>query len=447
MFDLSKEFKKFYDTKVKLPQNDISSLREKKRINIERLEDGLEEYNNENKTEYKIVEKIEQGSVAMATVIQNDSNDYDIDVAIVFDEENIKSIGAIAMKNIVVDALKRKCTNFKKEPEAKTNCVRIEYSDNYHIDFAIYRRIKINSDEYKYEHAGSEWRERNPRAINNWFKEEINSKGDKLRNTIRLSKAFCKSRISWNMPGGLIQTVLCSEQVENKDRLDEIFYNCIIKIKNRLQYNKEVYNPTNNQSLIMTEEHKDKMNNLYNRLCTYIEKLSILFDEECTRQKACDAWYDFFNNDFWISEVNENMENHSVCEDNEEYIDNLFPLQNNYKLIKLDCRLTDSNQKMPDRLLSKILLNNEKIKIGYSLDFYIENVNVSRPYEVYWKIKNNGEEAIRLNDLRGEIIKSRETNEHQHVEYAKFKGNHYVECYIIKNNVCVAIGRINVPIG
>ena len=36
----------------------------------------------------KIVEKIEQGSVAMATVIQNDSNDYDIDVAIVFDEEN-----------------------------------------------------------------------------------------------------------------------------------------------------------------------------------------------------------------------------------------------------------------------------------------------------------------------------------------------------------------------
>ena len=60
MFDLSKEFKKFYDTKVKLPQNDISSLREKKRINIERLEDGLEEYNNENKTEYKIVEKIEK---------------------------------------------------------------------------------------------------------------------------------------------------------------------------------------------------------------------------------------------------------------------------------------------------------------------------------------------------------------------------------------------------
>lgn len=446
MFDLSKEFQKFCDTKINLSHNDIKSLREKKEINIKRLEAGLEEYNNEHKTEYKIAEIIEQGSVVMGTVIQNDSNDYDIDVAIIFDEENIDSVGSIAIKNIVVDALKRKCTNFKKEPEAKTNCVRIEYSDNYHIDFAIYRRIQINGDKYKYEHAGSEWRERDPRAINVWFKEKTSSKKNKLRNTIRLSKAFCKSRSSWDMPGGLIQTILCSEQFENKSRLDETFYQCIINIKNRLQHNKEVYNPTNNKNLIMTEEHKNKMNNLYNRICTHIEKLSVLFDEKCTREKACSVWHDFFNNDFWISEVNENVENISVCEDKEEYIDNLFSVQFNHKLIKLDCRLTDADHKKPDRLLSKMLLNKEKVKIGYSLDFYIENVNVSLPYEVYWKIKNNGEEAIRLNDLRGEIIMSETSNKHQHMKCAKFRGNHYVECYIIKNNVCVAIGKINVPI-
>ena len=123
----------------------------------------------------------------------------------------------------------------------------------------------------------------------------------------------------------------------------------------------------------------------------------------------------------------------------------MFPILNTNKYIKLDCRLTDSNRQKPDRLLSNILSKNEKIDIGYILDFYIENTNVSRPYEIYWKVKNNGEEAMRLNDLRGEIFRSFSANDH-HSEYSKFEGNHYVECYIIKNKVCVAIGRIEVPI-
>ncbi len=32
-----------------------------------------------------------------------------------------------------IGALKRKCKQFKKEPEAKTNCVRIEYVDGYGV--------------------------------------------------------------------------------------------------------------------------------------------------------------------------------------------------------------------------------------------------------------------------------------------------------------------------
>lgn len=140
MFNLSSEFKKFYDEEVVLPSTETQKLRNKKKINIDRLKAGLEEYNEENNTTYKIAETREQGSVAMATVTQNDSNDYDIDVAIIFDKDNIDGIGHIKIKNIIVDALKRKCTNFKTEPEALKNCVRIVYNDGYHIDFAIYRK-------------------------------------------------------------------------------------------------------------------------------------------------------------------------------------------------------------------------------------------------------------------------------------------------------------------
>lgn len=41
---------------------------------------------------------------------------------------------------MVANALKRKTKQFRAEPEVKTSCVRIKYSDGYHIDFAIYRR-------------------------------------------------------------------------------------------------------------------------------------------------------------------------------------------------------------------------------------------------------------------------------------------------------------------
>ena len=299
MYDLSTEFKKFYYNKVVLSKEEISNLRAKKNLNIDRLKSGLEEYNTENKTSYKIAETLEQGSVAMSTVTQNENNDYDIDVAIVFDDTNLNGLGYIAVKNMVVEALKKKCTNFKTEPEALTNCVRIVYSDNYHIDFAIYRRIKNDDGSYKYEHAGSDWRERNPRAINNWFKDEIKEQGEKLRQAVRLSKMFCKSRSSWQMPGGLIQSVLCDEKIQSYDRIDEMFYYTIKEVCNRLALNKDVNNPTSEQSLLLKQKDKDKVNNLYNRLNDYLAKLDILFSDECTEKDAIEGWYEFFNHDFW----------------------------------------------------------------------------------------------------------------------------------------------------
>ena len=108
------------------------------------------------------------------------------------------------------------------------------------------------------------------------------------------------------MPGGLIQTVLCDEKIQDYSRIDEMFYYTICAIRDRLMYNKEVYNPTDNsQSLLLVQEDRDKLEYLYNRLNTYISKLDILFDCNCTEKQAKDAWYDFFNNDYWNTNLNE----------------------------------------------------------------------------------------------------------------------------------------------
>ncbi|NFH89566.1 nucleotidyltransferase [Clostridium botulinum] len=465
MYDLSLEFKKFYYNKVVLSKKETTNLREKKNLNITRLKDGLDEYNEEKKTNYKVAETLEQGSVAMATVTQNENNDYDIDVAIIFDKTNLGELGPLAVKNVVVEALKKKCTNFKTEPEALTNCVRIVYSDNYHIDFAIYRRIKNNDSSYKYEHAGSEWRERDPRAINKWFKDEIKTHGEKLRQAVRLSKMFCKSRESWQMPGGLIQSVLCNEKIQDYERMDEMFYYTMKEVQSRLEENKEVKNPTSDQSLLLKEKDKDKLNNLCNRLKDKLSKLDIL--DECSKKEAIKAWYEFFKHDYWT--YNEDEENRSFAaaseavmaksinnklveyDDTEEYIDNIMPVAHKYNVsVQLNCWVFRNGKAYSK--LRNMLLRGEKVKKGDNLYFYIdtEKSNLYGSYNVYLKVKNVGEIAENINSIRGEIfnvVDYEMIDNKYHYEEASFEGQHFVECYIEQNGVCVAQDFLNVPIG
>lgn len=449
MYDLSKGFHDFYKNHVVLSAEKQNELRKKRDLNLERLKAGLKEYNEEHKTNYKISETRTQGSMAMHTVVQNDGNDYDIDVAIVFEKDNLAGKGAQAIKNVVVDALKRKCTGFATEPEAKTNCVRIVYANGYHVDFAIYRRFKesITDKEYTYEHAGSTWTSRNPAAINNWFNDEIADKGQVLRQVIRLSKMFCKSRDSWiNMPGGLLQTVLCDEKLQNYDRLDEAFYYTMLEIKKRLDNSVEVNNPTDSSlSLLQTENHRQKMRNWCSRLNGKLSELDVLFDENCSETDAKNAWYKFFNHDYWSesskSTMSESCQKSLYAFSNtEQFIEDMYNMDEQYT-VKIDCIISKNGfRDMP--ILSFLEKFNGWLPHGFSIDCSIGYTDAPRYDMILWKVRNVGAVAEQKNMIRGQI-QNRGASIH---ENSQFYGAHYIECYLIQENKCIAVGHVDVPI-
>ena len=68
--------------------------------------------------------------------------------------------------------------------------------------------------------------------------------------------------------------------------------------------------------------------------------------------------------------------------------------------------------------------------------------NVPEPYNVYWKVRNGGIEASKAQQLRGEI--SKDQGFKHKAETTLYAGNHYVECYIVKNNAVVARDRQDV---
>lgn len=289
MYDVSSKFNVFYRSYVVLPQSEQSELFKKKDLNIQRLKDGLEEYNSEHKTDYKVVDTCVQGSVAMSTVVQNEDSDYDIDVAVIFDKADLRDKGAQATRNIVANALKRKTKQFNAEPEVKTSCVRIKYADGYHIDFAIYQRYYDEcKDDWVYEHAGSDWTERELTGLTDWFKTQNDEADGKLRKVVRLSKMFCKSRESWkNMPSGLLQTVLCDEKLQTSyERLDELFYYTMQEVVDRLENNTTVLAPVDNaRDLTPRNSDVQKMINWRNRLKSKLEDLEVLFKNERNTNK------------------------------------------------------------------------------------------------------------------------------------------------------------------
>ena len=91
-------------------------------------------------------------------------------------------------------------------------------------------------------------------------------------------------------------------------------------------------------------------------------------------------------------------------------------------------------------LLSRIPL----LKHRYSLEFYVKSTTVVRPYRCFWKVRNVGAVAERKNQIRGKIVEDK--GKQKRNETSSFDGDHYVECYIIKNGTVVARDAIDVTI-
>ena len=460
MFDCSMEFAGFYKNHVRLSAKEKNDLHDKRKKNLKRLKKGLVKYNEEKGTNYQFIDDRTQGSMAMHTIVQNDKKDYDIDVAIIFEAENLGSIGAQSTRNIVADALEREMYQFSQKPEVKTGCVRVRYDTGYHIDFAIFVRSKDYDwqEEYTYQYAGNNWSIRDIKALDNWFANEIKIKTDDLRKVVRLSKMFCKSRDDWGaMPSGLAQTLLCSEQFDAlHSRIDEKFYHTLKAVENRLQNSLSVNTPIdvdNGRSITIRQVDLDKMARWKDKLSNQLQKLDVLFESDCTYKEAISAWENFFNHKYWTDlnkkavQISESLESFEVCnyEDTEQFIEDIYPIAEMYS-VDIDCKISSNGIRetsLHDYLEKYIGRFNKFIPFNFKVKCKVGSTNCPSYDKVLWKVRNVGKVAEKKNCIRGQI--KERTNEI--IEPTSFEGIHFIECYLIKNGVCVAIGHVDIPIG
>lgn len=128
----------------------------------------------------------------------------------------------------------------------------------------------------------------------------------------------------------------------------------------------------------------------------------------------------------------------------EEFVEDMFPVDIRYWL-RLECEVKQSGFRTVFlRAMRSAGMKRLNVYRSKSLRFYIDDDNIKGIYHVYWKVLNRGSEAIRLDQIRGQIVA--DGGSKTRTERSNFRGEHVVDCYAVQDGVVVAKDRIHVPI-
>jgi hypothetical protein len=300
MVDCHKEIKSFHDKHIRLSEAEQGDLRDKRDKNREKVKKGLES------NDLKPHRFRSQGSYAMRTITQHHKKKYDIDDGVVFNKEDLVNkvgtvLSAYEARKKVQKALGED-KRFSKQPELRTNCIRVEYAEGYHVDIPVYRRYFEYGDEIL-ELASTKWVESYPEKVTKWYEDivkenspESGTDSKQMRRLTRAIKYWANHYESWNMPSGFILSKLmeeCYVPVINRD--DESLYETLKVIQSRLIGNPHyVKHPI--LDINLAEGKEVKMDNLLDRLNIAVgSTLNILEEYECTTKQALKAWKNFFH--------------------------------------------------------------------------------------------------------------------------------------------------------
>lgn len=301
---------------------------------------------------------------------------------------------------------------------------------------------------------GGSWDIWDPLAENNNI-DKSNVATGKTRSTIRMLKAWVEN-CSVPLESFVLEILVVDYLSEKHDNEINVLYPELIfgffdYLKEKK--NASIISPASGTSIDIGDEWCSKVESAYSR-----SEKAIKLEAKNKLKDASLKWKKIFSDDFPITQekiISETINGLDVKitkltkiypSDNEEFLNIKhgipFRIVPGYR-IHIDTEITQKGFRrvwLMDFLEKRIPL----LK-GIKLNFEIKSINVPSPYEIMWKVRNFGEEAKNAGGLRGEITP--DVGYEQKRESTLYRGEHYVECYAIKDGVCVAVGKILVPIG
>ncbi|PIV64641.1 MAG: hypothetical protein CO162_00945 [bacterium (Candidatus Ratteibacteria) CG_4_9_14_3_um_filter_41_21] len=283
-------FQKFYD-EVKLTPSKEDSLKTAREAIREKIRNYFKNTMKENHPKF-----YGQGSYAMSTIINPLDGEYDIDDGIYLqnlDLNKLKWPVPETVHNWIYNAVKG---HTNENPIDKRTCVRVIYSGQYHVDLPIYGMF--SNVPYLAEREEAGWHVSDPRAVTDWFKNEVKDKGEQLRKVVRYLKAWKdnKSKLR-ELPSGLVLTILAVNNYEKSDRDDGSFAGTVRNIYNQMLSSSTILNPVDSSEHLSDRITESQMENFKVKLSTLLSNASEALKED-SKEKACRKWKKEFGDRF-----------------------------------------------------------------------------------------------------------------------------------------------------
>lgn len=338
----------------------------------------------------------------------------------------------------------------------KSRCIRVQYAGEHHVDVVPFVVIDgvgniINEDEFE---------RTDPQAYSQWLKVRDDLTGGNLRRVIRLLKYVRDYNEDFSVRS-IILTTLIGERIsrERVQRSPECyadvpttFRTVITDLASYLQQHASPPSVDDPSGEGRTFDHRwnpATYPTFRERILYYAQNAVDAYDET-NQDRSVALWQDIFGPDFKAVEssaskmVVQGVENVLRSHDpGEEFLDEKFGFRRAAAVGDPDL-VVRCNVKAPSGFRSGDLASLRRVPKHCSLTFQIGRCGVPDPYEVYWKIKNSGDEARERGQLRGEVVLSDQSRTRR--ETTLYRGHHYVECYIVKDGQCVAQRRCDVVV-
>ncbi|NIJ52191.1 nucleotidyltransferase [Dyadobacter arcticus] len=441
---LTNYFKHFLENEVNLNSTRIDTLDDR----TEAITNFLK---NSQQFKDKFLDIIPQGSYAHKTIIKplKVTDEYDADVLLYIKE--FEDWEACDYVNNLFKTFKGSI--YEDKASRKTRCVTIKYANDFHLDIVPY--LERHGEKYVTNRHEDLFELTDPEKFTEWLDDKNRITKHHFVKVVRLIKFLRDYKRTFSIKSIILSTLL-GEQVNDIALLEDpkcyedvptALYTILGKLRSYMQNN--YYMPTISDPGETGENFGDRWDQdgwlvFRNKIIDYSEKVTDAY-EETDLQKSLSKWQKIFGEDFKKPDEKRSMERRLPdgtliqFDNTEQYLSDVGLREqiNVSYTVQILGRVAKKDGYMDYKLANR----GSRVKVGRSLSFGIK-CNVPWPYEVYWKTLNRGQEALRHNSIRGQIVKGSIT----HSEVTKFRGNHFVEVYIVKNGVCVAKDRQSVMI-
>jgi hypothetical protein len=438
-------FKKFLKEEVNLNQSRLDRLGDR----VASIEGYLR---NHSSFSSSYVELIPQGSYAHRTIIKpaKQNKGFDADVLL-----HLSPVPGWTAEDYVENLYSafRDSGTYKDMVGRKTRCVMVDYADDFHIDVVPF--LSRADGMYVTNRHEDDYERTNPEGFTEWFEGRDQLAGGNLIPVMRLLKFVRDTKQNFKVKSFVFNT-LVGGQVEMVDLVKDAdcfadvpttLHTVVSKLDDYLQLNETmpaIPDPSNFLDDLSKRWNQDEYANFRNKFHLYAGKIKEGFAEK-DKDASVRKWREVFGEDFAKAKVVKLAQSifsrPATAPPSEHFIEESgipVDIEPSYAA-RLEATVLEKDG------FRRYALQEHGMRVERARRVQFRLVtDVPGPISIKWKVRNLGYEALSANCLRGEITADDGTQ--TKVEPTRYKGDHYVEAYVIKDGVCVAVAHARVKI-